>query len=33
MTMRARLAASRMMDTTMFARELESVYRSLVETH
>ena len=32
MTMRDRLAASSMMDTTAFARELESIYRRLAET-
>ena len=31
MTMRARLATSSMMDTMSFARELESIYRRLVE--
>jgi predicted O-linked N-acetylglucosamine transferase (SPINDLY family) len=31
MTMRNRLAASRMMDTTAFARELEDIYRRLTD--
>ena len=32
MTMRTRLAASSMMDTTAFAREMESIYRRVAET-